>query len=59
MDQFILQEKNGFVKGRYILHAIIALLEGTNYANESNQSFIFRKIDFAKPYDTIDWDFVL
>lgn len=59
MDSWISKEQKGFIKGRFILDAIIALWEGFEYAEKSNQDFLFLKIDFEKAYDKIHWDFIL
>ena len=59
MDQIILPEQKGFIKGRYILDAIINLWECTDYASELSLDFLFLKIDFDKAYDRVEWDFIL
>ena len=42
-----------------ILDSIIALWKGVEYAEVSNQPFTFLKIDFDKPYDRLEWSFIL
>ena len=59
MKDIILKEQTGFIKGRYILDAIISLCEGMEHALDTEQEFIFLKIDFDQVYDCIEWDFVL
>lgn len=59
MNDIILKEQKGFIKGRYILDAIISLWEGFEHAEESSQDFFFFKVDFDKAYDRIEWEFVL
>ena len=59
MKQWITKEQKGFIKGRYILDSIIALWEGVEHAEKTNQDFIFFKIDFDKAYDRLNWDYIL
>ncbi|KAH7415806.1 hypothetical protein KP509_14G061700 [Ceratopteris richardii] len=59
MNKLILPEQKGFIKGRFILDAIISLWEGMDFAKDSGQDYYFFKIDFDKAYDRIEWDFVL
>ena len=59
MDSLILKEQKGFIKGRFILDAIIAMWEGIDYANDIDLDLLFFKIDFDKAYDRVDWDFIL
>ena len=58
LKEWIRPEQKGFVRGRYILDAIIALWEGIEYAEESGQDFCFFKIDFDKAYDRLEWGFL-
>ncbi|MCO5585619.1 hypothetical protein L7F22_039554 [Adiantum nelumboides] len=58
MKSIILPEQKGFIKSRYILDAIIALWKAVELAEESDQSYIFLKVDFHKAYDRIEWDFI-
>ena len=50
MDSFILKEQKGFIKGRYIMDAILTLWKGMEYAVESDKDFVFLRIDFDKAY---------
>lgn len=59
LHTWIRKEKKGFVKGRYILDAIIALWEGVEHAEETNQDYCFIKIDFDKAYDNLEWEYIL
>lgn len=59
LDNYILKEPKGFIKGRYILDAIITLWESFDFAIEENLDFLFFKIDFDKAYDRVEWAFVL
>lgn len=59
LDSLLLQEQKRFMRGRYILDAIVMMWEGINYAYEEDMDFIFLKIDFYKAYDRVKWDFVL
>lgn len=57
LKDWVRKEQKGFIKGRYILDAIIALWEGIEHAQQTNQDFMFFKIDFDKAYDILEWDF--
>lgn len=59
LHKWVRNEQKGFIKGRYILDAIIGLWEGIEYAEESSQDYCFLKIDFDKAYDRLEWDFVV
>lgn len=48
-----------FVKGRFIPDAIIALWVGVEYAQETEQDFLFFQIYFEKAYDRLEWDSLL
>ena len=54
MKEWINKEQKGFIKGRYILDAIIAIWEGMELAEEIEQDYIFFKIDFEKAYDKVN-----
>lgn len=58
MKCWISKNRKGFIKGRYILDSIIALWEGLEYAEKTNQDYMFLKIDFDKAYDRIHWDYI-
>lgn len=59
MNDFILPEQKDFIKGRFILDAIITLWEVLEDSQNSDHPFVFFKIDFDKAYDRMEWDFVL
>ena len=59
MKEWINKEQKGFIKGRYILDAIIAIWEGMELAEETEQEYIFFKIDFEKAYDKVSWKYIL
>ncbi|MCO5548935.1 hypothetical protein L7F22_002399 [Adiantum nelumboides] len=58
LETIILPEEKGFIKDRFMLDAIITFWESFEYAKESEQHFMFFKIDFDKAYDRIEWDFI-
>lgn len=59
LTSWIRREQKGFIKGRYILEAIITLWEGVEFAEETKHDFFFFKIDFEKAYDKLECDFIL
>ena len=46
MKEWINKEQKGFIKGRFILDAIIEIWEGMDFAEETKQDYIFFKIYF-------------
>ncbi|MCO5600177.1 hypothetical protein L7F22_054285 [Adiantum nelumboides] len=58
MHQIDLPKQKGFIKGKFILDAIITLSESMDYAQESDQNYVYFKIDFDKAYDRVEWDFI-
>lgn len=59
MDQFCKKEKKGFIKGKYIMEAIVSLWEGLEWAKKSQQEVCFMKIDVEKAYDRVEWHFIM
>ena len=59
MKEWINKEQKGFIKGRYILDAILATWEGMNFAEEKEQDYIFFKIDFQRAYDKVSWKYII
>lgn len=60
MKTIISEEKRGFIQGRNIRDCICTTSEAINLLN--NKSFggnVDFKIDIAKAFDTIEWDFLL
>ena len=53
MKEWINKEQKGFIKGRYIQDAIIAIWEGMESTEETEQDSIFFKINFKKSYDKV------
>lgn len=54
LDALILKEQKGFIKGRFILDAIIAIWEGMELVTEEQLDMLFLKIDFDKAYDRVE-----
>lgn len=42
----------------YILHNVILICETFGWTLQSNQEVIFIKVDFAKAYDIVAWEFI-
>lgn len=58
--KWICAEQKGFIKGRRILEAVIALWEGIEHAEDCGLDYVFVKIDFDKAYDRrLEWSFIL
>lgn len=58
IDGLILDNQSAFVKGRQILDGIVILNELIDEAKKKKHKRIIFKVDFAKAYDTVDWDFL-
>lgn len=48
-----------FISGRYILDGVVALNEVVEEVKSSKKEMLVFKADFAKAYDSVDWDFLL
>ena len=51
--------QNAFVEGRQILDAALIANEGVGSWLRRNESGLLCKLDIAKSYDHINWDFIL
>lgn len=58
LDEVISENQTAFVGGRQILDGIVILNELIDEAKRKNQKRVIFKVDFAKAYDTVDWDFL-
>lgn len=58
LNLWLHKEQKGFIKGRQLLEAILALWEGMEHAEDSKHDIIFLKIDFEKAYDRLEWSFI-
>ena len=47
------------MKGKYILENVVTLWEAIEYGEETEQDYIFLKIDFDKAYDRLNWQYML
>ncbi|XP_057810311.1 uncharacterized protein LOC131024792 [Salvia miltiorrhiza] len=58
MGSIISDNQSAFICGRFILDGVVILNELINEAKKKRLGRIFFKIDFAKAYDSIEWDFI-
>lgn len=58
LDVVISENQSAFVGGRQILDGIVILNEMMDEAKKRKIKRAFFKVDFAKAYDTVDWDFL-
>ncbi|XP_057791321.1 uncharacterized protein LOC131008462 [Salvia miltiorrhiza] len=58
MGSIISNNQSAFVKGRYILDGVVILNESIMEAKKKKMGRTFFKIDFAKAYDSVEWDFL-
>lgn len=59
MPDLISCNQTAFIKGRQIMDNFVATRELLQYIASSTNSVIFLKIDFAKAFDSINWDFLI
>lgn len=57
LDEVVSENQSAFVGGRQILDGIVVLNELIDEAKKKKIKRIIFKVDFAKAYDTVDWDF--
>ncbi|KAL6537873.1 hypothetical protein OROHE_012160 [Orobanche hederae] len=58
MKNIIGESQSAFVKGRNIMDGIVILNEIIEEAKQRKKRLFF-KVDFAKAYDSVEWDFLL
>ncbi|XP_078175174.1 uncharacterized protein LOC144568677 [Carex rostrata] len=51
--------QTAFVRGRQISENFVVVREIMQYVSQARQFVAFFKIDFAKAFDTVNWDFLL
>lgn len=59
MSNLISDSQSAFVSGRYILDGVVVLSELIEEAKLTRIERMVFKVDFAKAYDSVDWDFLL
>lgn len=59
MSNLISDSQSAFVSGRYILDGVVVLNELVEEAKLARIERMVFKVDFAKAYDSVDWDFLL
>ncbi|KAL6525382.1 hypothetical protein OROHE_015689 [Orobanche hederae] len=59
MESVIGESQSAFIQGRNILDGIIVLNEVVEEAKKRKSKRVIFKIDFAKAYDSIEWEFLL
>ncbi|XP_057803416.1 uncharacterized protein LOC131018725 [Salvia miltiorrhiza] len=58
VDSIISENQSAFVSSRYILDGVVILNEAIAEAKKQKIGRIIFKIDFAKAYDSVEWDFI-
>lgn len=58
IQAIISENQSAFIKGRQILDGIVILNELIDEAKRKKIKIVIFKVDFAKAYDTVDWDFL-
>lgn len=58
LGSLISAEQVGFVKGRHILDGIVIAMEVIHSMSTSKKKVMFIKLDMAKAYDRVRWEFL-
>ncbi|GJS08480.1 hypothetical protein Tco_0365276 [Tanacetum coccineum] len=58
ISKLIGEEQNAFIQGRYILDGGLIASETCDYLKKEKKKAFLLKVDFEKPYDSIDWNFI-
>ncbi|XP_057808469.1 uncharacterized protein LOC131022945 [Salvia miltiorrhiza] len=58
MDSVISDNQSAFIGGHYILDGVVVLNEAIAEASKKRKGRIIFKVDFAKAYDSVEWDFL-
>ncbi|KAK9048582.1 hypothetical protein SSX86_032453 [Deinandra increscens subsp. villosa] len=58
IDQIISPEQSAFIKGRQIIDGPLALNEMIDWFGFKKKKMLVFKIDFAKAYDSVSWDYL-
>lgn len=59
MSKLIGEAQSAFIKGRNILDGVVVLNETVEDAKKSKKELLVFKVDFAKAYDSVDWDYLM
>lgn len=58
IDDVVSPAQSAFIKGRHSLDGPIILNEMVDWYKKKNKKLMLLKIDFAKTYDSLSWDFL-
>ncbi len=58
LSSLISTEQGGFVEGRQILDGVVIASEAIHSMANSKEKAMFIKLDMAKAYDRVSWDFL-
>ncbi len=58
LQAFLKPNQIGFVEGRSILDNVFIAQDSLDWAVESNQELVLLLLDFEKPFDRIEWNFL-
>lgn len=59
LPDLITTEQTAFIKGQQISENFISTREILHHIQASKQSAVFLKLDFAKTFDSVNWDFLI
>lgn len=58
LPELISVNQTAFVRGRQISENFVAVREALQHISQTTEQAIFLKIDFAKAFDSVNWDFL-
>lgn len=59
LGKLIGEAQSAFLKGRFILDGIVVVNESIEDAKKSKTKRLFFKVDFAKAFDSVNWEYLL
>jgi hypothetical protein len=58
MDSIVAKNQSAFIKGRSLVDGVVVVNEVVDLAKRSRKECVIFKVDFAKAYDSVSWNFL-
>jgi hypothetical protein len=59
MDKLISRNQSAFIKGRLLVDGVLTINEVVDLAKRAREKCMIFKVDFAKAYDSVNWNFLV
>lgn len=59
MGMLISESQSAFIQGRNILDGVVVLNEAMEDAKKRKKKLFIFKVDFAKAYDSVEWEYLM